>query len=151
MRTLWNAADRAALLARLDTLTPASPRRWGRMSVAEMTAHLLESMKITFDEKPVAVLPGRRPPGFVRWLVIFSPLPWPRGVLRTSPEYLADNPDLRHFAAYRADLRACLERFAVPQDSLHFGRHALFGNLTTAEWGALTWRHLNHHLTQFGC
>jgi len=29
--------------------------------------------------------------------------------------------------------------------------HPFFGPLTNEEWNALQWKHLSHHLRQFGC
>jgi hypothetical protein len=29
--------------------------------------------------------------------------------------------------------------------------HPFFGPLTHAGWGRLAWKHLDHHLRQFGC
>ena len=42
-----------------------------------------------------------------------------------------------------------MERFAV-QRSSPFPRHPLFGRMTNGEWGRWGYRHVDHHLRQFG-
>jgi len=52
MKTLANAADRQEILDRLGAIGPASERRWGRMTAAEMVCHLNDALRITMSDKP---------------------------------------------------------------------------------------------------
>jgi hypothetical protein len=58
----------------------------------------------------------------------------------TPPETLAEDV---------AELKDLMERFAV-QRSSPFPRHPLFGRMTNGEWGRWGYRHVDHHLRQFG-
>lgn len=151
MSTLWNPADRAALISRVNKLNASSVSRWGKMTIAEVTTHMVEGFKIALNEKAVEVIPGKRPSGFVLWLIIFSPLPWPKGKLITAKEYLADSSEIQQLDAYKKSLIACLQRFSQTPESMQFGKHAFFNELTPEQWGALMYRHTDHHLKQFGC
>jgi hypothetical protein len=151
MRTLFNPADRAAMITRIERLNTASTRLWGTMSVADMTTHLIEGCKITFNEKPAELVRSKRPPRIVTWLFICTTFPWPKGKLPTSQEYLADSADIAQLDDYKQTLIAYLQRFAQAPESLSFGTHPFFHTLTPAQWGALTYRHIDHHLKQFGC
>jgi hypothetical protein len=50
----------------------------------------------------------------------------------------------------RADLIALIHRSGIADASVKRPPHPLFGPLTTTQWGQLTWKHLDHHLRQFG-
>jgi hypothetical protein len=151
MKTLWQADIRAAILARLDALDATRTAQWGTMTVAEMTAHLVETCKICFGEKPVAVIPGRMPTPEVRAIIIFGEAPWPQGKAVAPPEYLADAVDPALLATYRQQAAAYVSRFAQPAETHTFGRHAYMDSLTPEEWGGLMYKHFDHHLRQFGC
>ena len=74
--------------------------------------------------------------------------PWKHG-MPTAPEFRVTEP--REFAREHAALRALVERFGRGGPAaLTKHRHPFFGRLTDDEWQALQWRHLDHHLRQFG-
>ncbi|MHB9130978.1 MAG: hypothetical protein ACYDBB_07800 [Armatimonadota bacterium] len=151
MATLWNATDRSAVIKRIQKLNDSRPSRWGKMNATQMTTHLIETFKITFDEKPVKVIPGKNPPKLMRWLIVFSPIPWPKGTLATTKEYLDPSCDESLMDEYKEELVAYLKRFAQAPEKVQWGKHALFNELTAEEWGALMYKHTDHHLRQFGC
>jgi hypothetical protein len=74
-------------------------------------------------------------------------LPWPKGVA-TSPELLSRMPE--QWTAEMAALRAAIEAFVSKSRDGAWPRHPRFGHLSGPEWGRLMYRHLDHHLTQFG-
>ena len=58
--------------------------------------------------------------------------------------------DERDFEQERQRLRGLIERFAAAGPAgCTKHPHSFFGPLTSAEWAALTYRHLDHHLRQF--
>src|SRR6266566_312687 len=44
-----------------------------------------------------------------------------------------------------------IERFCDKQQQQTWPEHPLFGKLSGKDWAALSYKHLNHHLRQFGC
>ena len=52
MKTLANEKDKQELLERLCAISPASERRWGRMTVGEMICHMNDALRITMSDKP---------------------------------------------------------------------------------------------------
>jgi hypothetical protein len=146
MKTAWNAADRASLQARLARLRPEDAPRWGRMSAPQMVAHLADSLHMALGDLPV--VPKRTPIRFtpLKQLIIYV-LPFPKGV-PTAPELISREP-----AAWGADMAAIhtlLDRFAARDPRAPWPRHPAFGRLSGATWGRLVYRHMDHHLTQFG-
>jgi hypothetical protein len=74
-------------------------------------------------------------------------LPIPKGV-PTAPELLAREP--APWAEERAQLAALVARFGGAPARAAWPEHPLFGPLTAHEWGTLTYKHVDHHLRQFG-
>jgi hypothetical protein len=146
MPTVWNPADRDALLLRIDKLTPQSKPVWGQFTVAKMLRHCADGIRMATGELAVKPKPGPTRLPVLKHLIIYV-LPWPKGV-PTAPELLpATDPD---FDTARRDLKAQLESVAKRPAGEPLTDHPAFGALSRASWGALIHRHVHHHLTQFG-
>jgi hypothetical protein len=146
MKTLFDPIVRDALLSRIDRLAPHMTPRWGRMSAGQMIVHLTAQLRAGLGELPCA--PKKTPLNnwLMRRLIIYV-IPWPKGS-PTAPEFLAQptaawNEDL-------AALRSAVERFGSRGPGGEWAPHPAFGPLTGRMWGNLAWRHLDHHLRQFG-
>jgi hypothetical protein len=145
-KTVWNPADLAALLTRIDTLQPNQPAKFGKMTVSQMVRHCtvplygtMGEMKVTQKNTFIKIWPMPK-------LIIYV-LPWPQGA-PTAPEFIiTDEGDLTE---RKAALRAALEKFVAKGESQTFQPHAAFGVLSAKDWGALVHRHMDHHLKQFG-
>jgi hypothetical protein len=146
MATMWNAADRASLLARIERLDPSRPAAWGRMSCPQMVSHLIDALRMAFGELPVQSkrLPLRYTP--IKQLVIYL-LPFPKGA-PTAPELLARSP--AEWAADRARLAEQIGRWQGLSADFAWPEHPAFGVLSRRAWGVLGYRHIDHHLRQFG-
>ena len=49
MNTLYNRQDLDGIINRLNQLTPASERKWGKMNVSQMLAHCNKSMVLPHE------------------------------------------------------------------------------------------------------
>ena len=145
-KTMFQAATRAQLQQRLAKLAPDRPALWGRMNAPKMVVHLSDALKMALGDLPAA--PRKTPLRFpvIKHLVIYL-LPWPKGV-PTAPELLARAP-----AAWNGEvvtLSALVERFASRSASATWPPHPAFGAMSGRLWGALAYRHCDHHFRQFG-
>ena len=66
----------------------------------------------------------------------------------TAPELLARSP--RDWHADVADLQALVHRFTPRGAAGRWPEHPAFGTLSERAWGVLVYRHMDHHLKQFG-
>ena len=149
MGSMFDAQDRAPMVARAHTLTPQAGRRWGSMTAPQMVWHLSAQLRHLLGE--LEVQPRGAPilrTAFVHWLIIDSPLPFPRGGAQTSPELVAFEPG--EWDADVAQLVTRLERWAGRGMAAGACVHPAFGPLDGRQAGKLVWKHWNHHLTQFG-
>lgn len=144
MPTLRNAADREKIVARLDRVTEGATPRWGEFTAAKMLAHMSDACRMSLGE---LVVPRKKFPFVgsfpVKQLVLYV-LPFPKNS-PTAPEIIARAPE--SFEAERAQLKSLIARL---DGNMGRQAHPIFGALTADEWGVLGYKHLDHHLRQFG-
>lgn len=146
MQTIWNEQDRLSLLQRFTSLPATAPARWGRFTAPRMVSHVTDALRAALGELPVADVPGPLKVWPLNALVIYY-LPWPKGA-PTAPELIARTPE--NWESELASLRAAVERFVARPVGGPWARHAAFGAISGKDWGRLMFRHLDHHLRQFG-
>jgi hypothetical protein len=152
MKSLTNPADRAAVLARLQRVRADSPRRWGRMTAPQMICHLTDSFRAVMGERPST----SPPPATPRWrqrlmklVALQLPLRWPHGVrTRRDVDQERGGTPPAEFATDVATLVSACNRFAAGEGMR--ATHFLFGPLSAEEWGRWGYKHMDHHLRQFG-
>jgi hypothetical protein len=148
MRSLYDRADREALLSRIATLQPGATRLWGKMASAQMLAHLVIAMDDasggrTFKQS----LLGKLVTPLIR-SSIFGEKPFGKNS-PTHPTYVVSAAC--DFEAERTRLIGLIERLGGGGAAATEGRvHPFFGELTGEQWGVLTHKHIDHHLRQFG-
>lgn len=148
MKTLLDAADSSAALRRIHHLRPDSRALWGKMTVAQMLAHAQVPLRVATGELVlrrgwIGLLFGR----FAR-RALAGPEPFRRN-MPTAPEFRVQ--DERDFAIEKANLIALLQRFqGGGAAGITKEPHPFFGPLSVEQWQALQWKHLDHHLRQFG-
>jgi hypothetical protein len=147
MSTLADAATRDAMILRVERLAPDAKGLWGRMTAPQMLAHCTDALRMGLGELPVkpknAALPRL---AIVKWLFL-NVLPFPKDA-PTAAELIARTPDA--WDVERAHLIALMRQVGTPDARTKFAEHPLFGPLTRMQWGQLAWKHLDHHLRQFG-
>lgn len=146
--SLYDPAGLAAVLARIDALRADSPRQWGKMEIAQMLRHCQQPLRVALGELPlkrslIGVLFGR-----MAKRQLLADQPWKHGQ-PTAPEFVVRAPC--DFATEKSALRALVERFGSGGPGvLTKLPHPFFGPMTADEWQTLQWKHLDHHLRQFG-
>lgn len=146
--SIFDAADCARITARLDVLRPERTRLWGKMDPAQMLAHCAVALELPMSNPArKQLLIGRLLAPFVRRKYL-GDVPFPKDS-PTDPDFVIRAPC--DFVAEKARLLAALARF-VEHGPERAGEsiHTFFGRMTGAEWGRLVYKHLDHHLRQFG-
>ena len=149
MRNLFEPDAVAELKERLARLRPDSERQWGKMTAAQAMAHYSAQMEMVLGQTfppPRSMLGrifGRRAKA-----IILSEEPFPRNAPTDKYFLIVDQRDLD---TERERVRLLLDRLTRggPQVCTKHP-HSFFGSMTPAEWARLMYRHLDHHLRQFG-
>jgi hypothetical protein len=152
VKTISSAEPRARLISRLEGLTPDSVGRWGTLTPAEMLCHLGDSFESVLG---VRVPPGPPPFGkarpILKWLILYSPLPWPKNV-KTRPGVDPHQAGTRpgDFQRDRARVIASLNQLAVAPAASLARVHFMVGPMSRKDWHRWAYKHADHHLRQFG-
>jgi len=149
MKNLYQAADANEIEKRIALLTPESPRQWGKMNAAQAVAHCAASMEWAVgDRVPPRMFFPSLMGHLIKPLVFGNDKPFRRNT-PTSPDLLV--PDQRDLDAERRRLVGLIDRFtAAGPAGCTTNRHSFFGRMTPEQWAILMYKHLDHHLRQFG-
>lgn len=146
-QSLFDAAGNRAVVERIRKLRPDSRPEWGKLDAPRMLAHCQVALKVAMgDLRLKRGLVGLLFGGLAKKQLL-RPEPFKRN-LPTAPEFKV--AATRGFDAERDTLVGLVERFGAGPAVLAQGPHPFFGPLTVEEWDALQWKHLDHHLRQFG-
>jgi hypothetical protein len=148
VRNLFEPASVNEISERIQRLGPDSERQWGAMTAAQMLAHCSAWMEMAAGiSNPPRSLLGRIV-GKVAKRSLLSETPIRRN-LPTDKGLLVE--DERDFAVEQRRLLDWIERFSSGgPERCTTHPHCFFGHLTPMEWAAMGYKHLDHHLQQFG-
>ena len=146
IKNLFDPAVKQEIITRINKLTPETPRQWGKMNVAQMLAHLQIPMGVALGTNTVKG----------NWLMklilplfkkkLYDETPWKQG-LPTDKSFIMTGLD----KDFNAEKKLLLEKINHFSESAIVGeKHPVFGKLTKENWSKATWKHIDHHLKQFG-
>jgi len=148
MKNLFEQEATDEVLARIDTLQPACQRHWGKMDVAQMMAHCSVALDMASGRMDLPrIFIGR----------VLAPFIKP--IYTNERPFSKNNPtdkklvvsDQRDFLREQEQLKLKVHQFyegGEAQCTRH--PHPFFGALTPQEWSRGMYKHLDHHLRQFG-
>lgn len=138
-----------ALITRIEQLNPGARPKWGKMSAAQMLAHCNVTYEMIFENihpKPGAVMRFIMK-AFVKNIVV-SEKPYAHNS-KTAPQFVIT--DTKNFDVEQQRLVAYINKCQQLGESYFDGKAShSFGVLTLTEWNNMLYKHLEHHLTQFG-
>jgi hypothetical protein len=149
MKSLYEPAAAEEIKARLNTMGATSERQWGKMSPAQALAHCANAMEsATGDSKPPRQMIGRVLGPIAKAMVINKERPFGKNS-PTAPNLIIS--DQRQLDVERQRLIDIIDKFVNGGPAACTDHpHQFFGKLTPDEWGRLMYKHLDHHLRQFG-
>lgn len=144
--SLFRASE--SMLARLHSLRSDSPRQWGKMEAGEMLAHCQVALRVALGDLKlkrglIGLLFGR-----LAKKKLMKPGVFGRN-MPTAPEFRV-GPG-KDFEKEKQTLLGLVKRFGEGGPAgVTKEEHPFFGPMTAEEWDTLQWKHLDHHLRQFG-
>ena len=148
MKNLFQPEAVDEVISRIDMLQPATQRQWGKMDVAQMMAHCSAALDMASGQlNPPRMFIGRLIGPFVK--PIYS----------NEKPFSQNNPtdtklvvsDQRDFLREREQLKLKVRQFHEGGEAKCTRHpHPFFGALTPQEWSRGMYKHLDHHLRQFG-
>ena len=137
------------LIGRINKLTPSTKQLWGKMSVSQMLAHCNVTYEMVYENihpkpNPLVKLMLKF---FVKNSVV-NEVPYKKN-LKTAPQFLISNE--RDFELEKNRLINYIKRtFELGASHFDNKESNSFGRLSIPEWNNMFYKHLDHHLNQFG-
>jgi hypothetical protein len=138
-----------SIKTRIRLLTNSTSAHWGKMNVTQMLAHCNVTYEMIFTDKhpkPIFIV-GLMMKLFVKGKVVGEST-YARNS-PTGPQFIIT--DIREFEKEQTRLLTYLDQvFELGSTSFEGKESNSFGVLTAREWNNMMYKHLDHHLSQFG-
>ena len=149
MKNIFNQEIVTETINRIEKLTPEAKPHWGKMPVNTMLAHCNVAYELVFEDKhpkPNVIMKFIHK-SFIKDLVV-NEKPFKKSSM-TSPAFIIK--DERKFEKEKTRLIDHLTKTQLLGASYFDKKEShSFGILTKDEWNNMFYKHLNHHLNQFG-
>ncbi|MGJ8745009.1 DUF1569 domain-containing protein [Polaribacter sp.] len=149
MKNIFNKEITNQVIKRINTLTPTTTPNWGKMSVSQMLAHCCVTYEMVYTDKHA------KPNAFAKYMlklfvkkIVVSEKPYAKNG-RTAPQFIIS--DAREFETEKKRLVDYIIKTQELGAQYFDGKEShSFGKLTSDEWNNSFYKHLDHHLNQFG-
>ena len=149
MKNLFDAGVPDEVKERISLLQPDSPGLWGKMDAAQALEHCSRGIESALgDFKPPRMAIGWILGRFIKSKALGNDEPMRKNSPTLPALIVLEERDL---GIERDRLCGLIDRFvAAGPAGCTTHPHAFFGRLTPEEWSELMYKHLDHHLRQFG-
>ena len=146
IKNLFDPSVKQEIIDRINKLTSQTQGQWGKMNVSQMLAHV---------QMPIRIALGTHQPKGSFLLRLIGPLfksklwdekPYKQS-LPTDPTFVMTGTE-KDFEKEKSLLLNMISNFN--SENMVQEQHPVFGRLTKNNWSKATWKHLDHHLKQFG-
>lgn len=135
------------MLKRIDKLAPYAKPRWGTFTVKEMMYHCTAVTNDILSENYLHEKPTRKQ-SLVKFIGLYVMSNFPKGV-KSSDEYIKPQATTLLFITEKEKLKMIVKKVADYTEPI-YGKHTYFGPMATKDWKRFLYKHLDHHLRQFG-
>ena len=148
MQNLYEQPVYETIIERIKNLTATQQALWGKMNVSQMLAHCNLAFSVPLAEEAMPrPLVGR----LFGWLVkskLYDKIPYKKG-LPTAPSFIIKEEKI--FNEEQNKLISLTTKFFTKgKEKTGLFPHPIFGTFTPDQWGISMYKHLDHHLRQFG-
>jgi hypothetical protein len=136
-------------IQRINKLAAATQPQWGKMNVAQMLAHCNVTYELIYENK-------HPKPGFFMKFILKAFI---KKLVTSEAPYKQNGPTSSAFLItgereFTSEQSRLVDFIRKTQElgATHFDQkesHS-FGRMNSREWNNMFYKHLNHHLTQFG-
>ena len=148
MNSIYDKASNDAMIARINKLTPETKAVWGKMTVDQMLRHCKLATDVAFGKQGLKVNFLMKILGKLLKKKVFYGGDMGKNSPTAKEFTITNHYDLEK---EKSELIANFSRFASEgKSAIKTMDHPFWGKMTYEDWDALMWKHLDHHLKQFG-
>lgn len=145
MKSLFETESFTAIKNRLNTLKPENERKWGKMEIGQMLNHCQHPLNVSLGKGTIKK--QYFPLAFLFKKSLYNDKPWKHGLPTAKSFKITDS---KEFEREKAILEKLIDEFHNKKNNTQWEPHPLFGKFTSQQWGKMQYKHLDHHLKQFG-
>lgn len=146
LKNLFDANVKQNIIDRINKLSIHSKPQWGQMNVAQMMAHLQQPIGVAEGTHKLPRTLFARIVGPMVKSIIYNDKPFKRN-LPTDKSFVMTSYE-KDFEKEKQTLINMINNFK--EENIVNEVHPFFGKLTKEQWSKGTYKHLDHHLQQFG-
>lgn len=149
MESLFDNQTHKKVLQRIELLSEQSQPQWGIMNVGQMLKHCQIPLEVANGTKELDEKVGFGKKLLFRFFksAMYNDKPWGKNIATPKDFKVVDQ---HVFETEKAHLIKVINEFHSKGLNLHWPKHPFFGHFTTDQWGKMQYKHLDHHLRQFG-
>ena len=149
MKTLFDRSTNDEIIERLHTLTPQATNRWGKMNVSQMLGHLDLSFQANFGiiklNRDLLLSTIFKP---VAKRILLGGKPFPKN-MPTDKKLLPKQP--LDFFDEQKKVLAMIAKYATEGPAIICSNpHNILGKISPEQSAFISYKHVDHHLRQFG-
>jgi hypothetical protein len=147
-KTLFRKETANKIIERVNRLQPANKALWGEMNATEMLLHANLCNAEIFQP----IMPAKRTTlkqYLLRILALYIAPRFKKGIKGDAKKETVGKIDVSDFEQQKRRFIELINRFPENKGELTLP-HIAFGNISTKEWGIAAYKHMDHHLRQFG-
>lgn len=137
-----------SILERVKKLQSGSKAVWGKMNATEMLLHAN-----LCNEEIFAPVTSHQSTSLKQYLLriiaLYLAPHFKKGIKGDSKKETIGKIETSKFEEQKEKFISLIKKFPENKQPITF-YHIAFGNITTREWGIALYKHMDHHLRQFG-
>lgn len=148
IQSIYDKSSYDEIINRIHKLSPVSEKLWGTMNVAQMLAHCKTGMEVALGEKKVKRI-------FIGYILgplfkssFYNEKPFQKNI--ATAELFKMSGQFNFEAEKESLIKKILQFSEGGPSKCTAAPHGFFGHLTPEQWGIGMYKHLDHHLRQFG-
>ncbi|WP_396591808.1 DUF1569 domain-containing protein [Allomuricauda sp. R78024] len=148
MKSLFDTETCSEILNRINTLTKSTKATWGEMEIGQMLHHCQFPLSLALGRYQM-----KKPNPFVKLIFksfkkgMYDDKLWKPNLPTAKDFKVSDKKDFEPEKIILVDL---VNDFHLEKDRKIWEPHPAFGLFTHEQWGKMQYKHLDHHLRQFG-
>lgn len=146
MKSIFNTEAHNEIMSRLELVDENSKANWGKMNVAQMAWHCQGPFNIMLEKNDYDLKPNWLAKVFFKKSLYNDKL-WRKNL--PTARFLKTKDD-KDFNTEKSKLQELITETYAHRDKTEWKPHPGFGYFTADQWGQMQYKHLDHHLRQFG-
>jgi hypothetical protein len=146
MKSFFEEGVHEEIKERLEKLSESTVANWGKMNAAQMMHHCQRPLNIVLNKNHYNLKPN--------WLIqllfkksMYNDKPWKKNLPTVKGFAIKED---KNFNDEKLQLVELLDELHSQKDQETWPDHPIFGRLSKEQWGKMQYKHLDHHLRQFG-